>query len=38
MGLIDKLQNEGSLFQGIEGLGGIQPQTGATGVSKLHNI
>jgi hypothetical protein len=37
MGLIDKLQNEGSLFQGAAGLGGIQPQSGATGRSKLHD-
>lgn len=37
MGLIDKLNLEGSLLQGSEGLGGIQPQKGATGQSKLHD-
>lgn len=37
MGLIDKLQNEGSTFQSPSGLGAVSAQAGATAASKLHD-
>lgn len=37
MGLIDKLQNEGSVFQSPSGINAVTPKVGATAQSKLHD-